>query len=243
MVLFPAWFYSPKREAISLWWAVLPCHIMASYPFSYNKALSSNPFLQWDFVLKSLSSQSALWRGGNTWRTSHLIICTKADKAWRFPRIMWCWFNTRPCRLETDSDKMSVWAALKIQQPMGWQPKSPGTFFISLSNNWSFWLQYDQEWYSNLVWMKNSSTQEPDLLQGPSENSASALSEFRSSQGLGLCFQVVPSYLDLSNYVIQKCLACPQAVLVHILQSWDISEAPSLKSTRTKSKWTHHFFG
>lgn len=32
VTLFPAWFHSPKRAAISLWWAVLSCHITASHP-------------------------------------------------------------------------------------------------------------------------------------------------------------------------------------------------------------------
>jgi len=50
---------------------------------------------------------------------------------------------------------MSVSVALKIHVPMGWQPKSPGTFFRSLSDNWSFWLQYHQESYSNLGWLKH----------------------------------------------------------------------------------------
>lgn len=163
MILFPAHFHSPKREAISSWWAVLPCHIMASYLsyltlFSYNKALSSNPFSQRDSVLKSLSPQSALWRGGDRRGPSHLIVCAKAGEALRFPRIMQCWFNTSPCHLKTDSDKMSVLIALKTQVPMGWQPQLPGTSFRSLSDNWSVWLQYDQEGYSNLVWLKHGST-------------------------------------------------------------------------------------
>lgn len=127
VILFPAWFHSPKREAINSWWAVLPCHIMTSYLsyltlFSYNKAPSSNPFSQWDFVLKSLSPQSALWRGGDRRGPSHLIACAKAGEALRSPRIMQHWFNTSPCHLKTDSNKMSMSIALKIQVPMGWQP-------------------------------------------------------------------------------------------------------------------------
>lgn len=142
---------------------MLPCHIMASYLshhtlFSYNKAPPSNPFSQQDSVLKSLSPQSALWRGGNRWGPSHLIVCAKAGEALRFPRISQCWFNASLCHLETDSDKMSVSVALKSQVPMGRQPKSPGMFFRSLGDKWSFWLPYDQGGYSNLGWIEHGST-------------------------------------------------------------------------------------
>lgn len=58
---------------------------------------------------------------------------------------------------------------------------------------------------------------------------AKALSEFRRSQGLSRCFHIVPSYLDLSDYVIQKYVVCPQVGLIGILQSWDVSETPTLK--------------
>lgn len=133
VILFHTHFHSPKRDAISLWWAVLPCYIMASYLsyltlFSYIMALSSNPFSQQDSVLKSLSPQSALWRGGDRQGPSYLIVCAKAGEPLTLSRIMQCWFNTGSCHLETDSDKMSVLVPLKIQVPMGWQTVARNVF-------------------------------------------------------------------------------------------------------------------
>lgn len=118
-----------------------------SYAFFLTR-LSSNSFFQWDSLLKSVSSQCSLKQ---RWQIrTKPCSCAKADVAHSFPRIMWFWLKTRPFPLETGSDKMNVSKALKIQVPMGWQPKLPGIYFTYIWDDWSFWLKYDKESYSYL---------------------------------------------------------------------------------------------
>lgn len=248
VILFHTHFHSPKRDAISLWWAVLPCYIMASYLsyltlFSYIMALSSNPFSQQDSVLKSLSPQSALWRGGDRQGPSYLIVCAKADEALTLSRITQCWFNTSSCHLETDSDKMSVLVPLKIQVPTGWQTVARNVFFRSLCDKWSFRLQYDQKGYSNLGWLKHGSAagwrnqiSYTDWMRSPRQSLFRIRKKTRP-------WPLFPGCLQLSwfEWLCNSKIRGIPTVWPFIV--CDISEAPSQnRIMRTKSMWIFHFF-
>lgn len=147
--LFSALFCSPKREAISSQAAVLPKHIMGSclsYLILFSYKVVFKLFLPVRFSPQiSVFSECSL---KGRWQTrTRPCSCAKAGEALR---IMWCWFKTSPCYLETGSHKMSISKTLEIQVPMGRQPKFPGIFFTYFRDDWSFWLRYDNQSYSNL---------------------------------------------------------------------------------------------